>query len=695
MQRNFARIFEIVKLYQYLFSVVLTVWSFNAMAQITPAPLPNAPGEVSPKPGDNPAARGKILDDSTKQIYGPTTSRYFLEEDVFNNRKILYTIDTNYVNFHRFSYEFKNNKWYTDLGVMNSALRPLFFEAPQQIGAQLGYDSYTPYTIKPYDVKYYDTKSPFTQAYYVQGGNGQSVLQFDLSRNINSQWNIGLHVERNISRRQIALGAATTRAQRDLGGFWNFVVHTNYHTKDNKYAILAHTNIFEHSIRETGGIYPGTDPVKANWNTLLESPSDAIEMLSAASSRDRRNQVHVYQEYVPVKGFQVYHVGDYTNRFNRFRDNRYLTATNTGFYNNLTDRRLQADTLLAEANYWLLENKFGLKGAYQGFNYRVHLRRRDYQVNQRSRTTVVGADSTYITTVPVVIGGVTYPTTQSFTPSNITLADHVSRRKNENFLGVWLAYYFKDSTRLEAEGEYLIGADYRLHANYYAKWFKATFTSTLNSPTLLQEQFYSPILNWNKNLSSVFTNQIQASAPIKIKDLLIEPNIHYSLTKNHIYFDSSSVAQQESRPISVYRAGVNLSWRKGKFSTSHLAYLTTTSGPDLIRMPKVQTLSKVGFDFVYSKVMYVQVGIDAHYRSAYYADLYQPLSNQFYLNNKFKVNGYVQLDAFADVRINRVRVFVQLKNAADGLIPRNFMPTPFYPGMKRSFGFGVCWPLFD
>lgn len=695
MQRNFARIFEIVKLYQYLFSVVLTVWSLNAMAQTIPGQLPNAPGEVSPKPGDNPAARGKILDDSTKQIYGPTTSRYFLEEDVFNNRKTLYAIDTNYINFHRFSYELRNNKWYTDLGVMNSALRPLFFEAPQQIGAQLGYDAYTPYTIKPYDVKYYDTKSPFTQAYYVQGGNGQSVLQFDLSRNINSQWNVGLHVERNISRRQIALGAATTRAQRDIGGFWNFVVHTNYHTKDNKYAILAHTNIFEHSIRETGGIYPSTDPVKADWNTFLANPSDAIEMLPAASSRDRRNQIHVYQEYVPVKGFQVYHVGDYTKRFNRFRDSRFQNATTTGFYNNLIDHESQADTLLTEANYWLLENKFGLKGAYKGFNYRVHIRRRDYHVNQRSRTTIVGSDSTYTTTVPVVIGGVTYPTTQSFTPSNITLSDNVNLRRNENILGVWLAYYFKDSTRMEAEGEYLVGADYRLHGNYYGKWFKATFTSTLNSPTLLQEQFYSPILNWNKNLTNVFTNQIQASAPIKVKDLLIEPSIHYSLTKNHIYFDSSSVAQQESSPISVYRAGVNLSWRKGKFSTSHMAYLTTTSGPDLIRMPKVQTLSKVGFDFVYSKVMYVQVGIDAHYRSAYYADLYQPLSNQFYLNNKFKVNGYVQLDAFADVRINRVRVFVQLKNAADGLIPRNFMPTPFYPGMKRSFGFGVCWPLFD
>src|SRR5690606_32332295 len=40
--------------------------------------------------------------DSSKQIYGPRTSRFFLEEDVFMNRLRYYPIDTIIRNFHRF-----------------------------------------------------------------------------------------------------------------------------------------------------------------------------------------------------------------------------------------------------------------------------------------------------------------------------------------------------------------------------------------------------------------------------------------------------------------------------------------------------------------------------------------------------------------------------------------------------------------
>ncbi|WP_420154195.1 putative porin [Siphonobacter sp.] len=683
-----------MKLYRFLVSFGFLACSLLAKAQTVPNPLPNAPGEVAPKPADDPNRRGKILDDSTQQIYGPTTSRYFLEEDLFNNRKTLYAIDTNYINFHRFDYLEHKGRWYTDLGVLSSALRPLYFTAPQQIGAQLGYDVNSPYAITPYDVKYYDTKSPFTQAYFVQGGNGQSILQFDLSRNVNSQWNIGLHVERNLSRRQISVGSAISRSDRDLGGFWNFVMHSNYRTKDEKYTVLGHFRLYEHSIREPGGIYPETNPARANWDSVLADPASALQFLTASRSRERRNQFHVYQEYVPVKGFQVYHVGDYINRFNRYRDRNYQNSVATGFYNNLPERTTIGDTIQAQANYWLLENKIGLKGALKGFNYRVHLRRRDYGINQRSRLTIQG-DSTTFFTRTVIVNDSVRTLTERFTVSNPTYGEQTIRRRNENFLGAWLAYYFKDSTRIEAEGEYLIGADYRLHADYYGKWFKATFTSTLNSPTLIQERFLSPLVSWSKNFDNVFTNQITASAPVRIKNFFVEPSLQYSLTKNYIYYDTESVAQQENSAISMYLIGVDLGWRAGKFSTSHQAFFTTTSGPDLIRMPKVLTRSKFAFDFVYSKVMYVQVGLDAHYRMGYYADFYQPLSNQFYLNNTYKVPGFLVVDAFADIRINRVRVFVQFKNVADGLLSNGYMPTPYYPGMKRGFGFGVCWPLFD
>ena len=46
----------------------------------------------------------RIIDDTTKQVYGPKTSRYYYESDVFMNRLTYHTIDTVIRDFHQFNY---------------------------------------------------------------------------------------------------------------------------------------------------------------------------------------------------------------------------------------------------------------------------------------------------------------------------------------------------------------------------------------------------------------------------------------------------------------------------------------------------------------------------------------------------------------------------------------------------------------
>src|SRR5688500_15972246 len=58
----------------------------------------------------------RIIDDTTKQIYGPNTSRYFYETEVFYKREILHPIDTLIKNFQRWNYVQRYNNLYQDLG---------------------------------------------------------------------------------------------------------------------------------------------------------------------------------------------------------------------------------------------------------------------------------------------------------------------------------------------------------------------------------------------------------------------------------------------------------------------------------------------------------------------------------------------------------------------------------------------------
>jgi hypothetical protein len=620
------------------------------------------PGQPAPGRTD-----GQILDDSTRQIYGPTTTRYFLEPDVRANRKYLYAIDTAFLDFHRYLYPARLDHRYTDLGNSGTALRPLYYEAPAQIGAQLGYDAYAPYGLTPATIKYYDTKSPFSHVYYAQGGRGQTIFDFEFSRNVNERFNLGLLVHRVSGNKQYGFTSRTGSFNREerLVDHWSFVLHANYRSKNDRYTLLAHFNQSEHKGSEQGGVDSTRSLVDGRLVQLALNERGA--WLDRATFRNRVNHGHVYQEYQWTKGLQFYHAGDIQTRFNRFTDADVATSLyTTPVYPRPRDST-GLSWLEANARYYLIENRVGAKGTFQGFNYRLHLRRRDFGITQRAAQ-IIGTD---------------------------TLQNDRRRRANENFLGLWLGYYFADSTRLTAEGEYLLGRDYRLHGEYQGRWFRARLTSATYSPTLLQEGFSSPILSWSVNLRNTFVNQVQASIPLRLGTLRLEPSAQYALVRNYIYFDTLATVQQTAVPLSVFQLGLALEYQRNRWRTGLQAYAARSTGADVLRMPALVATGRLSYELVFAKVLYVQMGVELHYKTAYFADAYQPLTQQFYLNDRFRVPGYLLADAFLNLRINRVRLFFKIAHANDGLMPTAYFTTPGYPGMPRALGLGVSWLLFD
>ncbi|MBA4056366.1 MAG: hypothetical protein C0490_16750, partial [Marivirga sp.] len=142
---------------------------------------------------DQPKRKGsRIIDDTTKQVYGPKTSRYYFERDVFFNRQTYYTIDTAIHNFHQYTYIQRNNNTYQDLGNIGTAIRPTFYRVPNVIGATSGFTSYDLYWDTE-QIRNYDTKSPYTHMNVILGGKGRSITKAAFSRNINPRWNFGFN----------------------------------------------------------------------------------------------------------------------------------------------------------------------------------------------------------------------------------------------------------------------------------------------------------------------------------------------------------------------------------------------------------------------------------------------------------------------------------------------------------------------
>jgi len=615
------------------------------------------------------SSKAQILDDSTKNVYGPSTTRYALENDVFNNRETLYTIDTLLNGFQNYNFLQRNGNLYQDLGNLGTAMRPVFYTPPQQIGAMLGMDVFTPYAINPHQIKYYNTRSPYSSLYYAQGGNGIQLLDVEHSRNINSRWNVGFRYQRPTAPRQFAAGSINPSQNRQVDSH-EFALYSWYKNLDSTYQIMGNITVMDHRVQDLGSIalldvannLLSIDEVLNNLDTLNVFEGNTLtSVLTNAGSRDARNQIHFYHQYAPVGGFQIYHIFDRQQRLNYFSDWNLTNSDRFGFY---PDSLFTPNTE-QETKYLLFENTAGIKGTFtkgrlNGFNYRFHARRRDYSLKS------------------------------NFFQNDLT--------RNENFVGGWLNYYFPDSSKFFVEAEYLIGGDTRLRAEYQSKLITAGLYRVDNSPTLIQQNFLSNHYNWDNRgkFANVSSDNVYGNLNVRLGGLTVQPSVLLSNLNDYIYFNQQAIPQQEPNAIQLLRLGLGLQFKLGNFHTVNQAYYTKVSNTGVIRVPELFANSRIAYNILFKKVLYIQVGADLHYKSAYKADAYMPLSQQYHLQDEFELPGYLLADAFATFRVQRVRLFFKMSHVNQGLMSQpGYFAAPIYTGLPRAFAFGVNWMLFD
>lgn len=599
----------------------------------------------------------QILDDSTKQVYSTKTVKYILEDDILNNRKTFYNPDTTLTDFHLFDFTYKNGLLYQDLGNIGTAIKPLFYEPSNQVTKQLGFSTYGYYAFDATKTKYYNTKSPYTNVYYVQSGGGTGRMHFTHSQNINARLNFTADVRRLTSSKQY--GAPQVREDR-LVDSWAAMLHSNYESKNEKYIILANYNHFNHAPLEQGGIKPLSDSTQFIDTKSLGNYKDFLSNRTAASSRDWRNELHIYHQYKLSNGFQVYHILDYQRRRDYYGDNNFGTDSvgSTAYYQ--VAPKNSKDTLFVDLLYRLLENKFGVKGYYRGFAYRLNLRQRLYSLK-----------------------------------TNFT-DDFAQKLKSETLIGGWANYFFPDSVRRAyAEAEIGSNGNFRLQAEYLSPKIKAGFTQLSVPATILDERFVTAAYNWNKGLKNTFSNNLYASTSLKKGSFLFSPSAKYSLIKNYIYYNQAAQVTQTSVPINIFNVGLGIEYRWRRLLIANQLYYVINSQEQYIRMPKLTTNTKIAYEFIYAKKLHINTGIEIYYRSAYKADNYMPLTRQFYLQDQQNVWGTPVADVFADLKISKVRLFVKFAHVNQGLPQNGYYVSATYPGLRRTFFLGVNWPLFD
>lgn len=630
-----------------------TLQSAGGSADRNSFPDPMAPKDPNAaKTVSNGKSGRAALDDSTKMIYGPHTTAYYFEEDVLNGRGAKNSIDTSLHLFHRYLFQEKSGFLTAHLGNEGTAVRSIFVKKPDQIGTQMGYNAYMPYAFSTDEVKYYQTKSPYSDIEYYLGAGGQTRLNFTFARNIDSLWNMGFEIQRQVSDKFLT-DKKYKSGNQTLSEQWGVLFQTNFRTRNNRYRLLAHLNYFDLGIQDQGGIQllNGLDPTSA----LKYTDNGALFSNSGVQSNDSFIKFHFYHEFIGFKGLQFFQRLDVENRTAKFKDTDFATNLTKNYYvNNFST---QTDSLYNENQWQSYAHQTGFKGIFRGFTYRTYFKQRYWDVHN-----------------PM---------------------SGLKKNRLENYVGLFLQQKFNETIDFTADGEYLLGSDYRLQASFISPFFQVKASRTSISPSVAQNWAYNAAFRWDKTFDNVLFDELSGTIELKKKNLYFRPTATVQRIANYVYNDTLAAAKQAADAIGVFRTGFSAGGSYKRFEWSALVLANTKTGPDVIRMPSVVANANLALNVQYKHLLYLQFGIDVQHQSAYFADAYMPVMQQYHLQDRYEVPAFVQADAYVTMRINRVRLFFKMQNVNQGLFNSNYYTAYLHPAMARSFGYGVRWLLFD
>ncbi len=669
-------------------------------------------------------ARAQVVDDSTKVLYGPKTTRVIYEADVLRDSTAGVLIDTTLTRWPQARFWFHDSTFQQDLGTVGSASRPLLYQPNLQLGARLGRNVFDKYARDAAQVPYYDSRSPYSFFRVVQSSSGEQVFEISYSRSLKKNFSVGAAYERIASNKIIG---TTSGAVGGVG----LVEHSNvlffarYQSEDGRYHLLANINTSSHRAVEQGGVWPLpleiTDPVNPYPGNLFNYSSERVYLTGAQNAEDRE-QFHLFQSYRLLgRGLTVYYIFDARRQYNGYSDAAipYDLSGPLLFYPRADSTR---SITLDRADYKQLENTVGLMGHTSTLEYRVYGRLRD--------GLLITHLNHMITIPPITPTGIPTPGTALRQAIPI-------RSYTEEFVGGTLAFNYHTIYAVEVTGELKVPDLKQLRDSIFRTisnseyWLRGTVhTGPLSgevllssySPTLTQREFVGNHYTWhnadkngnatfNNTTTQQFTGRLRLPLP-GFADHSFDASVSGVRINNLVYYRQDSTRNQklsqdgepaqlggnDAKNLLIVTARHRV--RFGRFAFDNQATYTggNAGGKDGegLRIPLLVTESRVYYQsYIFGKAMFTQTGLELYYQSEFKGYNYSPSTQQFYLQDNFKMGGYAVASAFFVADIKAVSVFLKVPYFNQGLGRAGYFASPFYPAYPRRFQFGLNWRFFN
>ena len=540
-----------------------------------------------------------------------------------------------------------------DYGLKNKSIMPM-------IGFSGKHFNY----LEAKDIKYYSVPTPLTDLYFkTVMEQGQSL---DAFLTINTKPNLNFSI--------------AYKGLRSLGKYVNFLSSSgnfrftsSYFTKDKRYILNAHFTGQDISNQENGGIINTND---------FESGGDNFK---------ERDRLDVYFEDATslLKGNRFF--VDHSFKLNKLNPNSLVfthqfsqeykffeftqSVANTRFGSSFSNR------INNKTRYNNLYNKLGIAyktKSYGDLEFFIEDNNYNYYYNS------VVYDS---------FGNISVPNSISERVNMIGGNYTYFANKLIAKLSVSQAISDQGISNIEANAKYKLNDNYQFEFNYQ----KLNSLPNLNY-TLYQSSYVD--YNWFNNFKTEKLNQFTFSANTKWINL----SAQYKVLNDHLFFDNTTnnIATlivkpvQYDKTINYFSVKANKEIKFWKFALDNtILYQAVDQVDDVVNVPQLTTRNTLYFsEYVFKKAMFLQTGVTFQYFTEYYANDYNPLIGEFYVQNETKIGGFPMFDFFINARVRQTRIFLKAEHFNSAWTGNNFYSAPNYPYQDFIVRFGLVWNFF-
>lgn len=582
----------------------------------------------------------------------------------------LHHVDTNLLYVSRFDPILEESTLNQTLSNAGLAHQSLIYTPVFNHGFDMNTNPYSAFLQNNSNISYLDPTAALTELNYMMGSKKEQQLKVRFGRQVAPRWFVGM---------KFGLINSPGPYKHNLTNNTSVSFTARYATKNNRYAMLAHYFNNKLVMEENGGIVDDSE-----FENDVEFDRRVIPVNLETAKNTYKQSGFGFEQYFillpelkketdSTQTKRMFQIGRLTHRFEYQRNQSIYSEKNplVAYYQPfdvvLDSSRTYDSTYQSVVRNRIQWSNLGYKNYSRDINF--HL-----------------------------TAGIEFANIQN----NDSLTKHTYWQANPYghlSMSLFKSFYLNGTAKLitgnTATGDFELYGKLRQYLGTDTRNLGNLFFSVrlLNQqPSWFYERYQSNHFRWDQSL--VKSQYFTFAGGYTFKTF--EAGVEWNILDKHIYLDQNAHAHQTSGTIKIFRIYSNFHLKPGKFDIIGNVNYQLSDNDTLVRLPALSARLRATFSQqLFQNAAIFQVGTEASWFSAYYADAYMPALHAFYLQNEKMIGDFPFIDVFIGLKVKRARIFVKYANLFGLTGDYTYYASPHYPARDPRFYLGISWRFYQ